>query len=43
MEATVFFSQMLVTICQTARRHMQDGRNLSVSRYIVSELVTTFI
>jgi len=37
-----FFSQMLVTICQTARRHMQDDRNLSFIRYFVSELVTAF-
>lgn len=31
---------MLVTICQTARRHMQDDRNFSFIHYFVSELVT---
>jgi hypothetical protein len=43
MEATVFFPQMLVTICQTAQLHMQDDRNLSFIRYFVSELFTAFV
>jgi hypothetical protein len=38
-----FFPQVLVTFCHTARRHMQDDRNLSFIRYFVSKLVTTFV